>query len=122
MSGGVGCPRPSIRRFSVLYGMGKVYAVERKLSEVGPSGHLPNKSTNSAGFIPTLPRVTRSKRRVASVEIVFSDDPIPNSDHPLASLSPLDRHRHRLLKLAEILAQAAARRATRLTSYGKEAV
>jgi hypothetical protein len=77
----------------VLNGTGKVYAVPDSLSGVGPSGDQPIKSSNSAGFIPTLPRVTKPKRRVASVELVFSDDPIPNSDHPLASLSPLDRHR-----------------------------
>ena len=99
-----------------------MYAVLQSISRVGLIEDQPITSSNSAGFITSLPRVTRSKRRVASVELVLSDDPAPNNDHPLASLSPSDRDRHRLLKLAEILAQVAARRAVRPTFNGKEAV
>jgi hypothetical protein len=44
---------------------------------------------------------------VQPVRLVVSDEPPPNTDHPLASLSPSERQRQRLLKLAEILAEAA---------------
>lgn len=102
--------------------MGKVYAVSNSSSGVGLSNDRPNKSSKPAGSMPAQPRVTRSKRRAASVELVFSDDPTPNNDHPLASLSHLDRERHRRLKLAEILAQAASRWARQQISNGKEGV
>lgn len=94
----------------------------RNLSVVDPCGDQPTKSSNTAGLTPTLPRVTRSKRGVASVELVFSDDAAPNNDHPLVSLSSSDRQRLRLIKLAEILAQVAVRREKQLTTNGKEAV
>lgn len=121
VSGDASCPRPSILHFSVLDGTGKVYAVDHKFSVVGPSRDQSTKSSNSLGFIPTLPRVSKLKRRETSLELVLSDEPSPNCDHPLASLSSADRQRQRLLKLAEILAHAAARRAARLASSGKEA-
>ena len=100
----------------------KVYAVATSLFGVGPTRDRTSKTSGSAGFTSPQTGVTRSKRRVASVELVFSDDLPPNNDHPLANLSPEDRQRHRLLKLAEIIAQAAARRATRQTSNKKETV
>jgi hypothetical protein len=56
------------------------------------------------------------------VELVFSNAPIQNDEHPLANLNPAERDQQRIQKLAEILAQAAARRAQRLCSNGKEVV
>lgn len=56
------------------------------------------------------------------VKLVVSDEPPPNTDHPLAGLSPSERQRQRLLKLAEILAEAAKRKAAEQAVNGKEGV
>lgn len=68
------------------------------------------------------PRVSRTRRSVPSVEVVVSDALAPNSDHPLAGLSRSERQHQRLLKLAEILAEEAKRKAAEQVSKGEEEI
>lgn len=89
---------------------------------LGSTDSQPNITSPAAGVGPPQIGVAKSKRRAGPVELAFSDDLETNNDHPLAKLCPEDRQRHRRLKLAEILAQAAARWARRQISNGKEGV
>ncbi len=107
---------------TVQNGTGKVCAVGNSFTGTGSFCDQPDHPSYSAGRSASLNRVTSSTRRKAAVELVFSDDPIQNDDHPLANLNPAERDQQRVQKLAEILAEAAARRAQRLCSNGKEVV
>jgi len=96
--------------------------VATSLFGFGTTNNQPNITSRAAGVGSPQNGVMKSKRRAVSVEVTFSDDLSSNDDHPLINLCPEDRHRHRLLKLAEILAQAARRRAEQQASRMKEAV
>lgn len=76
----------------------------------------------ASSSVQPQPRVSRTRRSVQPVRLVVSDEPPPNTDHPLAGLSPSERQRQRLLKLAEILAEAAKRKAAEQAAKGKEGV
>lgn len=66
-------------------------------------------------------RVATTRRSVQPVKLVVADEPPLNADHPLARLSPSERQRQRLLKLAEVLAEAAKRKAAeQAAANGKE--
>ncbi len=94
----------------------------KSLSGRGPFCDQPDHPSDLSGLSASLNRVISSTRRKAAVELVFSDAPTQNNDHPLANLDPVERHQQRVQNLAEILAQAAARRAQRLCANGKETV
>lgn len=83
-------------------------------------GLLRDQSTKGDLSAQPKSRVRRSRRNIQSVELVFSDAPPPNTDHPLAGLSHSERQSQRLLKLAEILAEAATRQAAEKAIKGKE--
>ena len=115
-----GSHRPGIPFSTVLDCTGKVCAVGKSLSRRGPVCDQPNHPSESAGLSASVNRVSSPTRQKAAVELVFSDAPTQNNDHPLANLNPTERHQQRVQNLAKILAQAAARRAQRLCSSGKE--
>lgn len=117
-----GSHRPGIPFSTVLNCTGKVCAVRNSLSGIGPFCDHPDQPSNPAGLSASVNRVSSPTRQKAAVELVFSDAPTQNNDHPLANLNPMERHQQRVQNLAEILAQAAARRAQRLCSNGKEDV
>ena len=100
--------------------MGKAYAVAKTRSKVGFSDYQPDKNSLSSSLNPSKPRVQRSRRVSTWVEAVLPDA-TPNSDHPLNDLSVLDRQRSRIQKIAEILADAATRQASKQTPNKKEA-
>lgn len=50
------------------------------------------------------------------VKLVVSDEPPPNTDHPLAGLSSSERHQQWLFKMAELLAETAQRRAEQMAA------
>jgi hypothetical protein len=66
------------------------------------------------------PRVRTSRRSLLPAEVVMSDDPPSNGDHPLGGLSRSERRCQRLLKLAQIVAETAKRQAIEQTSNEKE--
>jgi hypothetical protein len=54
-------------------------------------------------------------------EVILADaDLAPNKQHPLANLKTSERECQRLIRLAEILAEAAKRRADEQANSGKE--
>lgn len=83
-----------------------------------PSGKLDPTPTSGQ----PQPRVSRLRRGVPLSELLGSDAPPPNTEHPLAGLSHSERQRHRLLKLAEVLVESAKRKAAAQASKGKDVV
>ena len=100
--------------------MGKAYAVAKSRYNVGFSDYQPDKNSPSSSLNPSKPRVLRSRRVSTWVETEIPDA-IPNSDHLLNDLSVLDRQRSRIQMIAEILADAATRRASKQIPNKKEA-
>lgn len=99
---------------------GKVFAVSKSRSTVGPSCDQPGNISPT----PSPDRVNRSSpassRRLARADVVLSDDLPLNDEHPMANLSQSDRRRRCISKLAEVLASAVSYRATQQIIRSRE--
>lgn len=86
---------------------------------LGRRNHLSSKPNHGLAGSPSGSS-PKNRRLLKPVELVVSEEPVANVDHPLVGLDPLERKRQRLSRLAEILAAAARRIAADQAAKGKK--